>query len=68
VTEPLLTARQVGAWLGMSAETVLRKWRRGEIPGYRISSNALRFDRREIEAWLAGRRELHEVGTPEDRQ
>lgn len=52
----LLTARQVGDRLGLSPETVLRRWRAGELPGFRLASNCLRFDETEIEAWLAARR------------
>ena len=56
VNGPLLTTRQVAEMLGISSATVLRRWRAGELPGYRISSNALRFDEHEIDAWLAERR------------
>ncbi len=48
----LLTTREVAAFLGMSPESVLRRYRRGELPGYRLSSNVLRFRESEIEAWL----------------
>jgi excisionase family DNA binding protein len=51
-----LTTRQVAEWLQVSPETVLRKWRRGELPGYRLEDNCLRFDEDELEAWLADRR------------
>jgi excisionase family DNA binding protein len=43
-------------FLGVSTETVLRRWRAGEIPGYRLASNVLRFRESEIEAWLEGTR------------
>jgi len=36
---PLLTTREVAALLGLSPATVLRRWRTGELPGFRISSN-----------------------------
>jgi excisionase family DNA binding protein len=49
---PLWTTRDVAARLNVSPETVLRRWRRGELPGYRIASNALRFDPADIDAWL----------------
>lgn len=52
--ERLLTAREVGEMLSMSTEPVLRRWRAGEIPGFRIASNVLRFDPADIEAWLCG--------------
>jgi excisionase family DNA binding protein len=56
MTGPLLTTREVAAILNVSPETVLRRWRRGEIPGFRIATNALRFDRNEIQARLDGTR------------
>jgi excisionase family DNA binding protein len=52
----LLTARQVGDWLGVSTATVLRRWRAGELPGYRLDSNVLRFDAADVEAYLRSRR------------
>jgi excisionase family DNA binding protein len=54
--EPLLTTRQVAEHLGLSPATVLRRWRAGELPGIRIATNVLRFDPRELEAWLNERR------------
>jgi excisionase family DNA binding protein len=56
VSGRLLTTRQVAAFLGVSPETVLRRWRSGELPGYRLASNVLRFRESELEAWLAVRR------------
>ena len=56
MTARLLTTREVAELLRVSPETVLRRWRRGEIPGFRIATNALRFDRNELEAWLDGTR------------
>jgi excisionase family DNA binding protein len=56
VTARLLTTRQVADFLSVSPETVLRRWRAGDLPGYRLASNVLRFREAEIEAWLEGRR------------
>ncbi len=56
MTGRLLTAREVGELLGLSPAAVLRRWRSGELPGYRIASNVLRFSERDVEAWLATRR------------
>ena len=56
MTERLLTTRQVADLLALSPETVLRRYRAGELPGYRIASNVLRFRQDEIEAWLEGTR------------
>jgi excisionase family DNA binding protein len=52
----LLTTREVAEALGVSPATVLRRWRAGEIPGFRIASNCLRFDGAEIDGWLQERR------------
>ena len=52
MTDRLLTAREVGELVGLSTETILRRWRSGEIPGFRLASNVLRFDGAEVEAWL----------------
>jgi excisionase family DNA binding protein len=59
VSGRLLTTRQVADRLGLSSAAVLRRWRAGEIPGYRIDTNVLRFDSDELDAWLSARR----VGT-----
>ena len=52
----LLTTREVADALGVSPATVLRRWRAGDIPGFRIASNCLRFDQAEIDGWLQARR------------
>jgi len=52
----LLTTREVADALGVSSATVLRRWRAGELPGFRIASNCLRFDQTEINGWLQERR------------
>ena len=57
MTGRLLTTRELSELLEMSCETVLRRWRRGEIPGgIRPASNVLQFRESEIEAWLEGTR------------
>jgi excisionase family DNA binding protein len=56
MSERLLTTREVATFLGVSPETVLRRWRAGELPGYRLASNVLRFRESEIEEWLEGTR------------
>lgn len=48
----LLTTREVADALGLSPATVLRRWRAGDLPGFRIASNCLRFDKAEIDGWL----------------
>ncbi|MGI8478472.1 MAG: helix-turn-helix transcriptional regulator [Gaiellaceae bacterium] len=56
MSDRLLTTRQVADLLALSPETVLRRWRNGELPGFRLASNVLRFRESEIEAWLEGTR------------
>jgi excisionase family DNA binding protein len=53
VSERLLTARELAEVLGLKAGTVLDKWERGELPGYKFG-RAVRFDLDEVLA--AGRR------------
>ena len=36
---------------------MLKRWRAGELPGFRLSSKVLRFRESEILAWLEQRRE-----------
>jgi excisionase family DNA binding protein len=54
----LLTARQVADRLGVSAETVLRWTRRGDLPGFRLPGGALRFREDDLDQWLALRATL----------
>jgi len=57
-THSLLTTRQVADWLGVSPKTVLRRARAGEIPSFRIGTNALRFNEAEVAAWLEEHRRM----------
>jgi excisionase family DNA binding protein len=52
VNDRLLTTRQVAAYLGFSPETVLRRYRAGELVGIRLASNVLRFRASAVEAFL----------------
>lgn len=55
MTDPLLTARQVAAVLGVKPGTVLDWFERGELPGYRLTGRVgapVRFRESELEAWL----------------
>jgi excisionase family DNA binding protein len=63
VSEPLLTARQVAKVLGVSAETVLRWTRRGELPAIRLPGGALRYRAQVLERWLGA----HETANDADR-
>lgn len=51
----LLTAREVADLLGVSAETVLRWTRRGDLPAIRLPSGALRYRDAELDGWLTSR-------------
>ena len=55
MTGPLLTARELAELLGVSAETVLRWTRRGEVPALRLPGGAIRYRPDELEAWLEAR-------------
>jgi excisionase family DNA binding protein len=55
VNAPLLTAREVADLLGVSAETVLRWTRRGEVPAIRLPGGAIRYRGEDLSAWIAGR-------------
>ena len=58
-TSDLLNTRQVAARLGLSPESVLRRFRRGELAGYRLASNVLRFRAVDVDAYLLARREAN---------
>ncbi len=45
--ERLLTARELADYLGLKPATVLDKWERGELPGFKFG-RAVRFDLDEI--------------------
>jgi excisionase family DNA binding protein len=55
MTGRLFTARVVADMLGVSAETVLRWTRRGELPAIRLPGGAIRFREDEIDGWLEKR-------------
>ena len=61
VNDRLLTTRQVAEYLGFSPETVLRRYRAGELVGIRLASNVLRFRASDVEAWLEGRSSLRRL-------
>jgi excisionase family DNA binding protein len=55
VTGHLLTARQVADMLGVSAETVLRWTRKGQLPAIRLPGGAVRFRPDDLDGWIAER-------------
>lgn len=65
--DQLLTAREVAALLHLSTPSVLRRWRAGELPGFRLSSNVLRFRGSEIDAYLEAHRGPTQLYTPSPR-
>lgn len=57
MSEPLLTARQVAEYLGLSAATVLDWFEAGRLPGFRLGGRKggpVRFRLSEVEAVLEG--------------
>jgi excisionase family DNA binding protein len=51
----MLTTREVAERLGVSRSWVLRRWRSGDLPGFRIGGTGpLRFYWEEVEAWARG--------------
>ena len=42
--------------LALSPEAVLRRWRAGDLPGFRLSTKVLRFRESELLDWLEARR------------
>jgi excisionase family DNA binding protein len=53
MSERLLTARGLADYLGLAPATILDKWERGELPGFKFG-RAVRFDLDEVLA--VGRR------------
>jgi excisionase family DNA binding protein len=49
----LLTAREVADHLGVSAETVLRWTRRGDLPAIRLPGGALRYRESDLDGRLS---------------
>jgi excisionase family DNA binding protein len=63
----LLTARQVGDLLGVSAETVLRWTRKGELPATRLPGGAIRYREDKLAEWLADRVTVRILDPPAKR-
>ena len=55
MTSPLLTARTVGDMLDVSAETVLRWIRKGDLPAIKLPGGTIRVAADELEQWLEER-------------
>jgi len=63
--EPLLTAQQLSAVLGLAPGTILDRFEAGDLPGFRLfagtdkrgrPTGAVRFRETEIAAWLERQR------------
>jgi predicted DNA-binding transcriptional regulator AlpA len=57
VTDRLLTARELGEYLGLSTNTILDRFERGDLPGFRLfgrKGGPVRFRLSEIESQLDG--------------
>jgi hypothetical protein len=53
----LLTPRQVAEQTNyQSPVSVLRAFRRGELPGYKLNARTIRFDPADVKAWIAAAR------------
>jgi excisionase family DNA binding protein len=52
VNDRLLKAREVAELLGLSPATVLDWFESGRLPGFKLSSRAVRFRESEVLAWL----------------
>jgi excisionase family DNA binding protein len=65
VNDRLLKAREVAELLGLSSATVLDWFESGRLPGFKLSSRAVRFRESEILGWLEERRFGH-VAPPFD--
>ena len=59
MTERLLTAREVAEWLRLAPATVLDRFGRGDLPGFRLGAKGgpVRFDEGDLREWLEGRRQ-----------
>ena len=64
MTDRLLRAFEVADLLGFSPATVLDRFERGDLPGFRLGRKGgpVRFRESEIEAWIESRRRtVHEA-------
>jgi predicted DNA-binding transcriptional regulator AlpA len=57
LTDRLLTAPELGDYLGLSTSTVLDRWERGDLPGFRLfgrKGGPVRFRLSEVDAVREG--------------
>jgi excisionase family DNA binding protein len=62
--DPALTVRDVAAYLSVDEKTIYRLAQRGELPGFKVAG-AWRFQRIDIERWIASRKRLSAAAQPE---
>ena len=62
----LLTARHVADLLDVSAETILRWTRQGELPAIRLPSGQLRYSAAALDAWLSERATMKAADAAEE--
>ena len=55
MTERLITAAEVGEYLGVATGTILDWWESGRLPGFKLG-RAVRFRLSEVDAWLEAQR------------
>jgi excisionase family DNA binding protein len=55
-TRAILTVQEVADLTGFSPRTIYKWARTGAIPSKKFGTRSRRFDRREIETWIAKRR------------
>jgi excisionase family DNA binding protein len=58
MSDRLFTARELADYLGLSSSTVLDRFERGDLPGFRLfrKGGPVRFRPSEIEHWLEAQR------------
>jgi excisionase family DNA binding protein len=57
VVEPAMTVRDVAAFLNVDEKTIYRLAQHGDLPGFKVLGS-WRFQRLDLEAWIAERKEL----------
>jgi excisionase family DNA binding protein len=61
--EPAMTVRDVAAILNVDEKTIYRLAQRGDLPGFKVSGS-WRFQRSDLEAWIAERKGQALTGKP----
>jgi predicted DNA-binding transcriptional regulator AlpA len=65
----LQTAREVAAQANYrSPVSVLRAFRRGDLPGYKLGLRTVRFAEKDVRAWIAAARVSGKAGAKKEAQ